>query len=91
MNAIVAQLNVRSENTKNAFVTFMNELEQVNAEMIEHQHSYEIALENLKAKHEAELVQLTEEFQDMTAEIEENKKFIEGIKKLLNEMTEPTA
>ena len=83
--AIVTQLKQKSENLKAGILQLTMELKKTNDEIIAYRDAHEAEVANLKAKHEAELNKLIEDYEDITELVEKNNAFITAIGQYLNE------
>lgn len=84
-NVQVEQLRARSESVRSAIIQFTAELKKINDEINAYKQAHDAAVANLKAKHEQELAQMIDNYEDLTEEAEKNNTFIDTVGRLLGE------
>lgn len=79
------QLRSLSENLKRTIIDMAFDIEQITDALQAKNDAHTVEVENLKAKHEAELTRLIESHEDMAETVESNRAFISAISQFINQ------
>lgn len=79
------QLCSLSGNLKNAIISMAGDLKTVTEAMKAKNQAHKVEVENLKKRHEAELAELINNYNDSAEAIEKNTEFISAIERMVSE------